>query len=199
MMEKLVGLARRLNKYSLWFSGTLVLLAALIIGVDVLLRKFFQSSIGGADELAGYSLALGTAWSLGAALMDRAHIRIDSLYGLFPRGLRLVLDFIGLALFVGFFGLLAWRGFSVVEQSWVSSSRSHTALATPTVIPQSIWLLGLAILFLIGCLLFIHTIFLICRGEKWAATKLIGTRAAAEEVEEELRYLKQRKAKGATE
>lgn len=197
-MEKLVALARRLNKYSLWFSGTLVLLAALIIGVDVLLRKFFQSSIGGADELAGYSLALGTAWSLGAALMDRAHIRIDSLYGLFPRGLRLILDFIGLALFVGFFGLLTWRGLSVVEQSWVSSSRSHTALATPTVIPQSIWLLGLALLFVIACLLFVHALILICRGEKGAATKLIGTRAAAEEVEEEVRYLRERKVKGAT-
>lgn len=197
-MERLVTLTRRLNKYSLWFSGTLVLLAALIIGVDVLLRKFFQSSIGGADELAGYSLALGTAWSLGAALMDRAHIRIDSLYGLFPRGIRLVLDFLGLALFLGFFGLLAWRGVSVVEQSWVSSSRSHTALATPTVIPQSIWLLGLTILFLIGCLLFAQALFLIWRGEKWAATNLIGTRAAAEEVEEEVRYLKERKAKGST-
>lgn len=196
-MERLVTIARRLNRYSLWFSGTLVLLAALIIGVDVLLRKFFEQSIGGADELAGYALALGTSWSLGAALMDRAHIRIDSLYGLLPRGLRLVLDFIGLALFVWFFGLLAWRGWSVVAQSWVSSSRSHTALATPTVIPQSIWLLGLAILFLIGCLLFIHALFRIYRGEKWAATELIGTRAAAEEVAEEVCYLEQKRGKGA--
>ncbi|MGB9699056.1 MAG: TRAP transporter small permease subunit [Thermodesulfobacteriota bacterium] len=196
-MERLVALARRLNRYSLWFSGTLVLLAALIIGVDVILRKFFQSSIGGADELAGYSLALGTAWSLGAALMDRAHIRIDSLYGLFPRGLRLVLDLIGLTLFVGFFGLVGWRGLSVAEQSWISSSRSHTALATPTIIPQSIWLIGLATLLIIGIILFSHAIYLIQRGEKGAATKLIGTRAAAEEVEEEVRYLKEKKAKGA--
>ncbi len=194
-MEGLISFARRLNRYSLWFSGSLVLLAALIIGVDVLLRKFFQSSIGGADELAGYALALGTSWSLGAALMDRAHIRIDSLYGLFARSLRLLLDLISLTIFISFFGLLFWRGLSIVEQSWVSSSRSHTALATPVVIPQFIWLLGLIVLLLIGGFLFVQAILLTARGDKWAAIKLIGTRSAAEEVEEEVRYLKDKKEK----
>ena len=48
---------QRLTRYGLWFGGALVLLAALLIGVDVTLRKFFQTSIGGADELAGYALA----------------------------------------------------------------------------------------------------------------------------------------------
>lgn len=196
-MDRLVTFGRRLNRYSLWFSGSLVLLAALLIGIDVLLRKFFKSSIGGADELAGYALALGTSWSLGAALMDRAHIRIDSLYGLFPRGLRLILDFVGLVLFLGFFGLVGWRGLSVVEQSWVSSSRSHTALATPTVIPQFIWVIGLALLIFIGFILFFHALFLIGHGEKGAAVKFIGTRGTAEEVEEEVRYLEQRKSEGA--
>jgi hypothetical protein len=35
-----------------------VLAAAVLIGVDVTLRKLFNASIGGADELAGYALAL---------------------------------------------------------------------------------------------------------------------------------------------
>ena len=78
-----------------------------LIGIDVLMRKFLDRSIGGADELAGYALAIGTAWGLGAALLDRAHIRIDSLYVLFPQLLRLALDLAGLVLFVGFFGLIA--------------------------------------------------------------------------------------------
>ena len=60
-MERAMSLARRLCQMGLWFGGALVLLAALLIGIDVLLRKFFQTSIGGADELAGYALALGTS------------------------------------------------------------------------------------------------------------------------------------------
>ncbi|MDP3241857.1 MAG: TRAP transporter small permease subunit, partial [Reyranella sp.] len=68
---------RRFAQWGLWFGGALVLLAAVLIGIDVLMRKFLALSIGGADELAGYSLAIGTTWGLGAALLDRAHIRID--------------------------------------------------------------------------------------------------------------------------
>ncbi len=161
----------------------------MLIGVDVTLRKFFNASIGGADELAGYALALGTAWSLGAALLDRAHIRIDSLYVFFPRWLRLALDFAGLALFIAFFGLIAWHGWSVVQQSWMSGSRSQSALATPTVIPQSLWVLGLALFFVVGLALLAHAAILIARRNAPAAEQAISTRSAAEEVQEEIREL----------
>jgi TRAP-type mannitol/chloroaromatic compound transport system permease small subunit len=180
----------------LWFGGALVLLAALLIGVDVVLRKFFQMSIGGADEIAGYGLALGTSWGLGATLLDRAHIRIDSLYVVFPRWLRLTLDLVGLALFLGFFGLVALRGWDVVEQSWISSSRSHTALETPTVIPQFLWVAGFAILLAVGILLIVQAVLLMARGEYGAATRVISTRSAAEEVEDEIRFIKERESEG---
>jgi len=193
----MITLAHRLGRFGLLFGGALVLLAAVLIGIDVLLRKFFQASIGGADELAGYALAIGTSWSLGAALLDRAHIRIDSLYGHFPRGLRLGLDLVGVALFVGFFGMIGWRGWSVVEQSWVSASRSHTALATPTVIPQFLWVLGLAVLVVLGCALFVRAVLLIARGQAGTAARAISTRSAAEEAEEEIRLLKGRRSDGA--
>ncbi|TMI40910.1 MAG: TRAP transporter small permease [Betaproteobacteria bacterium] len=187
--NELIAFAQRLTRFGLWFGGALILAAAVLIGVDVTLRKFFNASIGGADELAGYALALGTAWSLGAALLDRAHIRIDSLYVLLPRWLRLSLDFAGLALFIAFFGLIAWHGWSVVQQSWMSGSRSQSALATPTVIPQSLWLLGLALFFLVGLALLAHAAILIARGNASAAEQAISTRSAAEEVQEEIREL----------
>jgi TRAP-type C4-dicarboxylate transport system permease small subunit len=163
-----------------------VLAAALLIGVDVTLRKFFQASIGGADELAGYALAIGTAWSLGATLVERAHIRIDSLYILFPRWLRLALDFAGIALLLAFFGLIARHGWNVVQQSWVSGSRSQSALQTPTVLPQSIWLAGLAVFFVVGLALLGRAALLASRGRAAEAEQAISTRSAAEEVQEEI-------------
>ena len=186
----MMGRARRIARFGLWVGGAVVLAAAVLIGIDVTLRKFFNASIGGADELAGYALALGTAWSLGAALLDRAHIRIDSLYVLLARPLRLALDFAGLALFIAFFGLIARHGWSVVQQSWVSGSRSQSALATPTVIPQSLWLAGLALFFLIGLALLAHAVMLIARGDAAAAAQAISTRSAVEEVKEEIQDLK---------
>ena len=191
-MDAVMGLARRVTRFGLWFGGALVLAAAVLIGIDVTLRKLFNASIGGADELAGYALALGTAWSLGAALLERAHIRIDSLYVLLPRWLRLALDFAGIALLLAFFGLIAYHGWSVVEQSWVSSSRSQSALATPTVIPQSIWLAGLAVFIVIGVALLMQALLRIARGNAAAAADAISTRSVMEEVEDEIRELKGR-------
>src|SRR5918992_738028 len=132
-MNSLMNSLHRLAQAGLWSGGALVLLASVLIAVDVVLRKVFNASIGGADELAGYALAIGTAWGLGAALLDRAHIRIDSLYVLFPRGLRHLIDALGVVLLVGFFSMIAWHGAGVVAQSWISGSRSQSALQTPTV------------------------------------------------------------------
>ncbi len=190
-MDAAIALARRLTRYGLWFGGALVLAAAVLIGIDVTLRKFFNTSMGGADELAGYALAIGTAWSLGAALLDRAHIRIDSLYVLLPRWLRLAMDFAGIALFIAFFGLIARHGWSVAQQSWVSGSRSQSAIATPTVIPQSLWLLGLVLFVVVGLVLLAHAAILIARRDAAAAAQAISTRSALEEVQEEMRDLKE--------
>src|SRR5262245_22515768 len=189
-------LLRRVTQVGLWFGGALVLLAAVLIGVDVCLRKFLATSIGGADELAGYALAIGTAWSLAAALVDRAHIRIDSLYVLFPKRLRLALDFLGLVLFVGFFGLVAWHGWSVVAQSWSAGSRSQSALQTPTVIPQTVWLVGMVLFVAVGVVLFVRALRLAARGKTGEVAAAIGTRSAEEEVEAEVHSLKERQSHG---
>jgi TRAP-type C4-dicarboxylate transport system permease small subunit len=186
---------RRFARWGLWFGGALVLLAAVLIGIDVLMRKFLDRSIGGADELAGYSLAIGTAWGLGAALLDRAHIRIDSLYVLFPQKLRLALDVAALVLLVGFFALVAWHGLGVVGQSWTSGSRSQSALETPTVIPQALWIAGLASFIVIGLLLLVAALRLAVAGDGRTMSQLISTRSAEEEVEDEIRDLKERAAR----
>ena len=183
---------RRFTQWGLWFGGALVLLAAVLIGIDVLMRKFLARSIGGADELAGYSLAIGTAWALGAALLDRAHIRIDSLYGLFPRRVRLALDVLGLVLFICFFALVAWHGLGVVSQSWISGSRSQSALETPTVIPQLLWILGLAGFLVVGVVLLLRALTLAARGDLQGMAQLTSTRSAEEEIDDEIRDLKQR-------
>jgi TRAP-type C4-dicarboxylate transport system permease small subunit len=183
---------RRFAQWGLWFGGALVLLAAVLIGVDVLMRKFLVRSIGGADELAGYALAIGTTWGLGAALLDRAHIRIDSLYVLFPQKLRLALDLAALALLVGFFAMTAWHGLGVVSQSWTSGSRSQSALETPTVIPQVLWIAGLAAFVTIGAILLVDAIRIMASGDLRGAARLISTRSAEEEVEDEIRDLKDR-------
>lgn len=185
---------RRFAQWGLWFGGALILLAAVLIGVDVVLRNLFTTSIGGADELAGYALAIGTAWALGAALLDRAHIRIDSLYIHAPLRVRLFLDLAGIGLLLGFFGLVAWHGLGVMTQSWTAGTRSQSALETPTVIPQALWILGLIAFLIIGAWVIAIAALHIARGELSAASHLISTRSAAEEAELEIQDIDRRRA-----
>ena len=194
-MDRTMNAARRFAQWGLWFGGALILLAAALIGIDVLMRKFLARSIGGADELAGYALAIGTTWGLAAALLDRAHIRIDSLYVLFPQKLRLALDIVAVVLLVGFFALVGWHGLGVMSQSWTSGSRSQSALETPTVIPQTLWIIGLAVFVAIGVLLLVQSLRLAASGDLRGMAKLISTRSAEEEVEDEIRDLKDRQTR----
>lgn len=185
-MDRFLNALRWVTRVSAWFAGALILIAALIIGVDIVLRTIFLKSIGGADELAGYALAIGTSWGLGIALIDRAHIRIDSLYGFFPRTARLALDFVGLGLFLAFFAFGGWHGYGVLEQSLISGSRSQSGLEVPTAIPQFAWILGLAVSLLVGLCLLVVAAVLILRGNPAGATHVISTRSAQEEVADEI-------------
>lgn len=193
-MLALLNVTRRLSLWGLWFGGALILLAALLIGVDVVLRVAFNRSIGGADELSGYALAIGTAWALGAALLDRAHIRIDSLYVLLPTPVRLALDMLAISLFATFFGLIGWHGIGVLQQSWTSGSRSQSAIETPLIIPQAIWLAGLAVFLLAALVLLLHALALAFRGDTHGMARAISTRSAEEEVEDEIKALQERQA-----
>lgn len=194
-MDNVMRGARRLTQWGYWFGGVLMLLAVFVIAADILMRKFFAATIGGADQLAGNVMAISMAWALGGALIDRAHIRIDSLYALFPRKVRMVLDVAAVVLFVAFFALVAWHGLGVVQQSWQSGTRSQTALAVPAVVPQMIWFLGLLCSVLLGVLLLAYAVHRGLKGDVGAMQRALSTRSAEEEVEEEIRDIEMRRGR----
>ncbi len=107
----------------------------------------------------------------------------------FPSRLRIALDFAGLILLVGFFALIAWHGSGVVMQSWTSGSRSQSDLQTPTVIPQLAWIAGLCLFIVVGLALLLMALARLRAGDLAGVARLIGTRSAEEEVEEEIQAL----------
>jgi TRAP-type mannitol/chloroaromatic compound transport system permease small subunit len=106
--------------------------------------------------------------------------------------LRLLLDLAALVLFVSFFALMTWHGLGVMSQSWTSGSRSQSAIETPTVIPQALWIVGLLGFVVVGILLLLHAVTMMVRGDLAGAARAIGTRSAEEEIEDEIRDLKAR-------
>jgi hypothetical protein len=92
---------------------------------------------------------------------------------------------------------VAWHGIGVAGQSWTAGSRSQSALETPTVIPQVLWLAGLAVFLASGILLFVQALAAALGGRAGDAVKMAGTRSAEEEVEEEIRDIQERAAREA--
>lgn len=170
----------------MWFGGALMLAAAVLIGVEVVIRKVFNLSVGGADELSGYALAIGSAWAFGFTLLERSHVRIDSLYVLLPRPVCAVLDLIGLFVFGGFMALVTWHGYGVLRQSIDVGARSMSPLATPLVAPQLLWVLGLVLAVLVALVLFVRGLAAFIARDFSRVQSLIGSRTLTEELEEEL-------------
>jgi TRAP-type mannitol/chloroaromatic compound transport system permease small subunit len=185
-LDPLLGLARRIARMGAWFGGVLLILAALLVGVEVVIRKVFSISIGGADELSGYALAISTSWALAFTLLERAHIRIDSLYVHLPIRLCALLDIIGLALLTAFFALITWYGWGVFQTSYALGARSLSALGTPLLLPQLLWVLGLAMFLAVAVLLLIRALVALVAGDLATVQRLIGSRTLPEEVAAEL-------------
>ena len=185
-MDPLLGLARRIARVGTWFGGALLIAAALLVGVEVVIRRAFSVSVGGADELAGYALAISTSWALAFTLLERAHIRIDSLSVHLPVRLCALLDIAGLVLLTGFFALITWYGFGVFQTSWTLGARSMSPLGTPLVVPQLLWVLGLVMFLAIAVLLLIRALVALIAGDLATVRRLVGSRTLREEVAAEV-------------
>ena len=188
-LDALLSATRLVCRLAAWFGGSLFVLVSVVITVEIILRKFFNSTIGGADELTGYALAAAASWSFGFAVLERAHIRVDSLYLLMPSRLRAVLDVVALAAMLMFFGFVLYFALIILAETVHIGARSRTSLYTPLVIPQTIWLLGLILSVGVTTVLLTCVVTALFAGDIRKVTILAGSKSAEEELEEELASL----------
>ena len=193
-MDRVLDFAHRLARYGAWAGGMLVVLAAVVIGIDIAMRKFFSLSIGGASELSGYVLAIGSSWAFALALFDRAHIRIDSLYVVLPSRVCALLDVLALLVMLAFIGLLTWQASHVFQQSFNLGSRALTPIATPLQYPQFLWLVGLVYFLVVIVLLLFRACYALVTGDIATVRRIAGSRTGQQDLEEELENLRRRNA-----
>lgn len=189
--ESLVRASTTLARWSVRGGGGLMFLGAMTVAVDVVLRKLFSVTFGGADELAGYAMAIATTWSFSYVLLMRGNVRVDALYIHLPSKLGIALDLIAV-IGLGVFGvLLARYGYEVFATSWDLGSRSNSELKVPLWVPQGLWLLGLGQLVLTATVLFVRALTLLLQGNSEEFKHLLGARTMAEEAQTEAAYIKQ--------
>lgn len=167
-------------------GGLLILAAAVIVSVDVLLRKFSTVTVGGADELSGYALAIGSTWAFAFVMLNRGNVRIDAVYQYLPRGLAAVCDLVAVLALLAFASLVAGYGWAVMSYAWQIGSHSNSALAVPLAIPLTLWWLGYGWFVACALLLLARSVAALADGDLAAVNRLIGARSVQDEAADEL-------------
>ena len=194
-MDRLIERVRVVSRYGVWFGGGLLVLSAVLVGVEVLVRKAYNLTLGGVDELSGFALAIGSAWAFAFALLDRAHVRIDSVYIWLPKRVGVVLDILGLSVFLVLMALFAWQAMGVFSESLAMDSHTMTVLATPLKYPQFLWVAGLFYFVFVAALLLFRAVLTLFRGDLAGVQRQIGSRSVVEEVDDELHQINERKTR----
>ena len=188
MLDRAIKTADRISLWGVWFGGGLIFLAALLVSVDVLARKLFTVSLGGADELSGYAFAIGTAWAFAFTLLRRSNVRVDALYQHLPGKLRAFLDILALLALGVLAAYLTYYAFAVFQTSWNFKAQSNSALKVSLWIPQGLWFLGLLLFVVTLVLLLLRAGVALIEGDWPAIHALLAARSIEEDAQDEAAY-----------
>lgn len=184
-LARALASANRLSQGAVWVGGALTLGSVALICFEVLARKLFGFSMGGADELSGYAFAISTSWALAFAVINRANVRVDAIYLMMPVRVAAVLDWIALVATGVFMVYLTRYAYEVVATSWLQQSAANTPLATPLWVPQGLWLVGLVWMCIVLALMLARASCALVTGDLETLKAICGVRSAQEEAEEE--------------
>ncbi len=177
---------RKLAHVASTLFGVMLILLAILVTLDTLLRKFAGISLQGTDELGGYVLAVTSCLAFTIALIDRAHIRIDFLHGRLPPKIQAVMNMASAILFAVLALILVRFAWDVIEDTITYGSTAPTPWATPLIYPQSLWFAGLVLFALCAVWLVARGFVLAKSGDVSGINRELGPLTAQEELQEEL-------------
>jgi len=172
--------------------GITMLCLSVLVTVETLVRKLFSISLGGVDELAGYSITVGAPLAFAVALLERSHIRINIVYIYLGARVRAWLD----AMSILSLGLLAVFLFAftvkTVLETRVYQSIAQTPWATPLIYPQAVWLVAMMVFLIPALWLSVKALTLLARGKGAELSAEFGPGTVEEELKAEIDDLRRR-------
>ena len=188
MMEKFAQVHSALklaSRWLVWLGGGSLMIAAIIVTVDVLCRKFIGVTMSGSDEISGYVFAASTTLAYSYCLLHRSNVRIDALYNLLPRPATATLDVIGLSLLLYYMWIMTNAAVAAFLESWTEGSVSITTLQTPQWIPQFFWMAGIALFFCTLVFVTLYSLIALAQRNWDLVAKIAGIPSIADVIEEE--------------
>ena len=185
---------RRIEIILAWIFGTIFLVLSFVVTIETISRKVFNFSLQGADELGGYSLAIGSTIAFCLALVGRNHIRVDVFHELFSRRVKATMNWLSIMGIAAGALLFVAVSLRVLRESLEYGSTAQTPWATPLIYPQSLWYLGLVFFMLLAVGFAARATWLILKGRIDELNVEFHPKSAKEELKEELDDFAQRSA-----
>jgi TRAP-type C4-dicarboxylate transport system permease small subunit len=184
MSRRVIGLLEAVSTWAARIGGLAIAFSALLITIDVIMRKFFGSSLGAMDEVTGYIFIIATSWSFAFALIKRNHIRIDTLYVWLPAKMQVGLDLVCMSVMAALSSTVLWYAWFSVSETVRMGSIASTPLRTPLAIPQIPWLGGLVFFAVTAVSMLVVLLGFLFRGRLDLIRRYGGAPSLNEEVEE---------------
>ena len=177
---------KNLEKVAATLFGVVFLLLSFAVAVETTMRKVFNVSLQGVDELGGYCLAVGASLAFTLALISRAHIRIDLIHDRLPQGPRVALNVLAMLTVSATALLLLAMAYYSLRDSIALNSTAQTPWATPIKYPQMVWIASLGLFALVAAGYGARVLWLAASGRVDALVRDYSPRGAKEELKEEL-------------
>jgi TRAP-type C4-dicarboxylate transport system permease small subunit len=181
-----------LERVAAWVFGLAFLFLALAVAVETIMRKVFNRSLQGVDELGGYVLAVGAALSFAVALRQRTHIRIDVVHERLPKALRVALNALALPALTACAAAIAYMAWFALNDTIQFNATAQTPWATPLRYPQTAWLIALGVFLVFAVVETGVMLLTLVTGRFTQMDHSYGPRGAKQELDEELADLKAR-------
>lgn len=177
---------KNLEKVAATLFGVVFLLLSFAVAVETTMRKVFNVSLQGVDELGGYCLAVGASLAFTLALVSRAHIRIDLIHDRLPQGPRVALNVLAMLTVSATALLLLAMAYYSLRDSITLNSIAQTPWATPIKYPQMVWIASLGLFALVATGYGARVLWMAATGRGDALVRDYSPRGAKEELKEEL-------------
>ena len=180
------GHVKQLEKIAATLFGVVFLLLSFAVAVETTMRKVFNVSLQGVDELGGYCLAVGASLAFTLALVSRAHIRIDLIHDRLSRGPRIALNVLSMLTITATALLLLAMAYYSLRDSIALNSTAQTPWATPIKYPQMVWIACLGLFAAVSCGYGARVLWLAATGGGDILIRDYSPRGAKEELKEEI-------------
>lgn len=138
--------ARFLGEFLTWFVIALMVALTIVVVVAVIYRKA-GASLSWYDEIASVLLAWITYYGAALAALKRSHIGFDGVLLAMPVKMRAAAVVVAEIIVIGFFVILAWAGWEVLQ---ILEGETLVSLTwVPVSVTQSVIPIG-AVLFIIA-------------------------------------------------